>query len=368
MSVTAEDIGPRASEGGGDARLLPVQHLNSAAQREDSERRLRCAAAAGDSGAMLALGRHLLASPPPVSRSVVDEGRRLVFAAADAGNGEAAHLAALMSAIDNSIRNNFSTALDYLVRSAVAGHLPAQAELATLARDKHVASAIARNESLSPEIFGHMRSLIDVAAWRNAPKPKIVSSSPFIAVAENFISDDTCDWLIERARSKLGPARTYNSSPVSGEGALDGKSIARHSAAGPELDLVLLPVLQRIAALTGIAMNGMEPTSILHYAAGEEYQPHFDFLDPALPAFATKIAASGQRFVTVLIYLNDDFEGGETEFPKIGYRYKGRKGDALMFRNIDRFGAPDRMTLHAGLPPTRGEKWLFARACTRKTA
>jgi hypothetical protein len=130
----------------------------------------------------------------------------------------------------------------------------------------------------------------------------------------------------------------------------------------------LLPVLQRIAALTGIAMNGMEPTSILHYAAGEEYQPHFDFLDPAVPAFATKIAASGQRFVTVLIYLNDDFEGGETEFPKIGYRYKGRKGDALMFRNIDRFGAPDRMTLHAGLPPTRGEKWLFARACTRKTA
>ena len=49
----------------------------------------------------------------------------------------------------------------------------------------------------------------------------------------------------------------------------------------------------------------------------------------------------GQRIKTCLVYLNAEFEGGETEFPKLGLKYRGRAGDA-------------------GLPPTRGEKWLFS--------
>jgi prolyl 4-hydroxylase len=63
---------------------------------------------------------------------------------------------------------------------------------------------------------------------------------------------------------------------------------------------------------------------------------------------------------TVLVYLNDDLEGGETEFLQLGLRHRGRKGDALMFRNVDAEGQPDRRTLHAGRPPTQGEKWLLS--------
>jgi hypothetical protein len=75
---------------------------------------------------------------------------------------------------------------------------------------------------------------------------------------------------------------------------------------------------------------------------------------------AADIAKRGQRFMTVLIYLNEGYESGETEFPLIGVRYKGRKGGALHFRNLDPAGAPDRQTLHAGLAPTKGEKWLLS--------
>jgi prolyl 4-hydroxylase len=60
------------------------------------------------------------------------------------------------------------------------------------------------------------------------------------------------------------------------------------------------------------------------------------------------------------VYLNDDYEGGETEFPRIGLRFRGKRGDALMFDNVRPSGALDYDTLHAGLPPTRGEKWLFS--------
>ena len=31
-----------------------------------------------------------------------------------------------------------------------------------------------------------------------------------------------------------------------------------------------------------------------------------------------------------------------------------------MFANVDLNGAPDRLTLHTGCSPTRGEKWLLS--------
>lgn len=63
---------------------------------------------------------------------------------------------------------------------------------------------------------------------------------------------------------------------------------------------------------------------------------------------------------TFLIYLNEEYEGGETAFPAIGLRYRGRAGDALFWANLDQQQLPDPLTLHAGLPPTSGEKWVFS--------
>jgi len=73
-----------------------------------------------------------------------------------------------------------------------------------------------------------------------------------------------------------------------------------------------------------------------------------------------QIAQDGQRIFTFLIYLNEGFEGGETDFPLIGLRHQGRIGDALFFWNVKPTGAVDRDTLHAGLPPATGQKWLFS--------
>ena len=73
-----------------------------------------------------------------------------------------------------------------------------------------------------------------------------------------------------------------------------------------------------------------------------------------------EIEARGQRVATFLTYLSDDYDGGETEFTEVGFKFKARKGDALIFVNVDVNGAPDPMSMHAGLPPTRGEKWVLS--------
>jgi hypothetical protein len=127
-----------------------------------------------------------------------------------------------------------------------------------------------------------------------------------------------------------------------------------------DLDLVILLVRARIAATLGTEVSSLENLQILHYAPGQSFEPHYDFLDPAVPGYAVEMQRAGQRKTTFLVYLNEDYEGGATDFPLLGLSYRGRTGDALMFANLDRAGEPDRSMLHAGLPPTRGEKWVFS--------
>jgi prolyl 4-hydroxylase len=72
-------------------------------------------------------------------------------------------------------------------------------------------------------------------------------------------------------------------------------------------------------------------------------------------------AEPNQRILTALVYLSDDYEGGETTFPHIGLSFRGRTGDALIFRNAGPDGRPDPLSLHAGLPVTKGIKYLASR-------
>ncbi len=47
----------------------------------------------------------------------------------------------------------------------------------------------------------------------------------------------------------------------------------------------------------------------------------------------------GRRVATCLTWLNEDYEGGETAFPEIGWKHRGKTGDAMLFLNVT---TPDR--------------------------
>ena len=310
--------------------MLRARRLEAAGQGQGAETWLRRAAAAGHVEGMTALGKLLLTSAPATA-AMMTEGRRYIHTAAASGSGDAAHFAALITGIDGSIANNWAQALDYLARSARLGHAPAQIELALLAGDRDLTRALGqgleKGEVLPPGTWANLRAAIDLAAMMRVPKPEILSTAPFIARIGGFASPEFCDWAIASARPRLARAQTYNPA--------DGKPIANHDAAeSGSQNLVLLSILQRVAALTNVPINGQERTSILHYAVGDDFKPHYDFLDPAMPAFAAEIRKTGQRIFTFLLYLNDDYDGGETEFPLLGQRFKGRKGDAICFRNV----------------------------------
>jgi hypothetical protein len=79
-----------------------------------------------------------------------------------------------------------------------------------------------------------------------------------------------------------------------------------------------------------------------------------------MPNYAQEIADNGQRVITFLIYLNDDYEGGETAFPEMGISHKGKTGEGLYFVNSLPDGSADIRTLHAGKPPTSNQKWIVS--------
>jgi hypothetical protein len=103
-----------------------------------------------------------------------------------------------------------------------------------------------------------------------------------------------------------------------------------------------------------------EITMVLHYQPGEDFGLHADFLELKTPELVREFQRRGRRAGTLLVYLNGNCEGGETNFPRLGFRYKGVTGGAPPFSNVDANGAPDYATLHAGLPPTSAGKWLLS--------
>ncbi len=109
----------------------------------------------------------------------------------------------------------------------------------------------------------------------------------------------------------------------------------------------------------GMSERMMEGPTVLHYSPGEQIANHYDFVDPhSTPDYAGEIARNGQRVITFLVYLNDDYDGGETGLPELGFAHKGRKGDSLYFVNALPDMSPDMRALHAGRPTSRGEKWI----------
>lgn len=199
----------------------------------------------------------------------------------------------------------------------------------------------------------------DAGRWIAGAEREVLRDSPRFQACSGFLTPSLSAYLIERARPKLTQAKVFDAK----SGGL--KVDAMRSNTGAvfsviETDFVIQLVRARIAHAAGVAADSLEPAEVLHYSIGEAYRPHVDFFHPQLPNFAEQMRVKGQRIKTCLVYLNDDFEGGETEFPKLGFKFRGRTGDALIFENVKANGTGDIQTLHAGLPPTRGEKWLFS--------
>jgi TPR repeat protein len=308
----------------------------------DLERR----ASAGEAGAQLALAARLLAFPD--SPESFARGAALAEAAARSGHPDAAATMATIEAVGAGRERSWARALDWLQAGAESGSDHARAQLRLLA-----------GEGGAAQDWRGLRGRIDPDRLLQVPARAALSDRPRLRVFQGFASEAECRWVMAQMRPRLAPAVVWDS--AGGLGRVD--EVRNNSSVElrlTEMDVVTALLRARISAATGLPEAIFELPQVMHYRVGEEFRPHHDFLDPSLAGHAAELASRGQRIGTFLIYLNDDFEGGATEFPRAGLVHRGRAGDALFFANVTPDGQPDPLTEHAGRPPTSGEKWILS--------
>ena len=259
-------------------------------------------------------------------RRDLKEARRLYGVAARLGSerGLDCHIALLANGAGGIVRE-WGTAMKLLSRSSVADHVT---QTSLLSRMK-----------IGPEGLP-----VSVEPGKKIHETADIWSIP------NFLDRRECRYLVRAAHQRLQPSVVVH--PATGQ--LFQDPIRQSSAAAfpfTEEKPVIHAINQRIAAATNTVYEQGEPLQILHYSSGQEYKLHSD----ALPT------GQNQRLFTFLIYLNDAFTGGETNFPRLGITHCGQPGDALMFRNVDAAGYADPLLVHAGLPVSGGEKYLASK-------
>jgi len=161
-------------------------------------------------------------------------------------------------------------------------------------------------------------------------------------VIENVLTDQECEYLKDKAKGRFKP------STVGGNHQVNSHIRKSETAWLHKDDPVVGKLMKKCMKHTDRPLENCEQLQVLRYRPGGFYKPHYDaFKDGTNP-----------RMYTFIIALNDEYEGGETAFPRMKKEYRLKKGDCLLFENLDNYELITGKAWHGGKPVKSGEKWV----------
>lgn len=401
-----QSLTTRASSGDASAQYALAAALSRSGRRDEADRWLNSSAENGHADALYTIATRLL-----YSSENADEAAEKLRRAKAGGSATAARLLGVLGAIGVGMPKDERVALDELLELAKGGDAGAAREIACILAlrdidDPNIAALLAKSGSVDPvaAAFGLVRASAgrrvdgDAASFsallRHLGYPRAanvslatpsvtptqgmapdwkkiaaaislspnfkspaeqVAASPDVIFYRQALAPEICEYVIAHSASRLGPSLVYN--PIEARMMRDPLRTSATASLSPiDLDLALIAINRLMAHAAGCAEEYGEFLSVLHYAPGQQYRPHFDCIPPG-----TDFDRNGQRAKTALLFLNDDFDGGETQFTEIDLKVRGRRGDILVFSNLSPGGEIDRAARHAGLPVTQGTKWIASK-------
>ena len=173
----------------------------------------------------------------------------------------------------------------------------------------------------------------------------VLHEEPLIVKFDSVLSDAECNELIQAAKARLKRSKLAN------------KEVSQFRTSSgmffEENESPLIAKLEsKIASLMHVPLAHAEGLQVLHYEPGQQFIPHFDYFAEHHPS------ANNNRISTLIIYLNEVEEGGETNFPELNISVKPVKGSAVYFEYFYNDPKLNELTLHSGEPVIRGEKWV----------
>jgi prolyl 4-hydroxylase len=247
-------------------------------------------------------------------------------------------------------------------RAAVRGHRDAAKRVTNLlasgvsgARDWRAARARLAGEARTDATRRGASALLDAMDLDADGDPAVVPSGetlserPFVRLFRRALTPAECRYLLDVATPNYRPSTVYDAQ----------RRLVRDPIRTSDCstihwlieDPAIHALNRRLARISAMAVENGEAGEVLRYGAGQEYRPHLDFVR----------ASDNQRVMTALVYLNDEYAGGETEFTKTGLRVRGQVGDVLVFANALPDRSADPLSEHAGRPVTQGTKFIYSR-------
>jgi hypothetical protein len=166
-------------------------------------------------------------------------------------------------------------------------------------------------------------------------------------IIKKVLNDEECDQIRQIASSSLKKSMVIdivNGGKMLTEGRKSENTYI-HSSTNPVVEKLIRKCLRWIDR----PFENCEMLQVTKYLPGGFYLPHFDTCSTFEP---------NNRMYTFIIALNDGYEGGYTNFPNLGKKYKMRKGDALLFNLFDNYKRHTEKAFHGGTEVTSGEKWI----------
>lgn len=288
--------------------------------------------------------------------------KALLMHAANAGDVIACyHLGCLM--MEAPLKDIQDEGLFWLGLALKGGHVLASRELEPH-RERTIKQPLGQLPELDSKKIGERLS--EISEPSTPYESKIILEDPGARTIENLLTKWECDYIIQRAHLRLEPAQTSDSVDH-GE---TGSEYRTNSAAKfwmLQQDIVLAMVDRKMSLAAEIPVDFAEDIVVLNYKLDERYFAHHDGFLPELPEQAAEIDLRGQRIRTILVYLNDDYEAGETFFNYPDVKVKLKTGHSLVFENVNEDGDPDEHAVHEGLPVTSGQKWLASKWIRNKS-
>lgn len=177
----------------------------------------------------------------------------------------------------------------------------------------------------------------------------IFSINPIIYTLDNLIDKSVLEGLMDTKHNfKKGETRINNANDLR-------KSyvaiVANHN---PFVESIYKNIKNKLH----FNLTKLEKLQIQKYEENCFYKPHFD-IDTNHTRLNNNNLDQQRRF-SIIVYLNDNFEGGETYFPKLNITIKPKLCRALVFENCIRgSNFPNPLSLHEGKEITRGRKTIL---------
>ena len=204
---------------------------------------------------------------------------------------------------------------------------------------------------------------LDPPAYNNVEV--LYKKAPYICRLRDFLDPRECQHIIDLCNERFKRSEVTGDKVGENNVELSRTSYSCHMKKA-ETDIIK-EIERKASKVCGVPIDNIEPLQVVRYYPQQKYDAHNDwFYDNKL---------KNQRYKTILVYLNDDFEGGSTDFVHNDVKVKAvpKRGDGIFWYNCwkppnsnghsESKCAGDclcfEQSLHQGSPPTKGVKYAL---------